>query len=231
MYAAVLKEVEEELKSSAGIQRKGLILATLSKLKQVCNHPAQFLGDNSAINGRSGKLTRLQEMMEEILEVGEHTLVFTQFAEMGSIIQRHLEESFGEEVLFLHGGIAKKRRDGMIERFQGKDGPSVFILSLKAGGTGLNLTRANHVFHFDRWWNPAVENQATDRAFRIGQTRNVQVHKFVCAGTLEEKIDEMIEHKKEIAENVVGTGEGWLTELSNEELKDLFALRKDTVEE
>jgi SNF2 family DNA or RNA helicase len=150
---------------------------------------------------------------------------------MGSILQRHLEEFFGREVLFLHGGVTKKRRDGMVERFQTNDGPPIFVLSLKAGGTGLNLTQANHVFHFDRWWNPAVENQATDRAFRIGQTRNVQVHKYVCAGTLEEKIDEMIERKKEIAENVVGTGEGWLTELSNEELKDLFALRREAVQE
>jgi SNF2 family DNA or RNA helicase len=231
LYAAVLKEVEEELNDSEGIQRKGLILATLSKLKQVCNHPAQFLGDNSSVDGRSGKLTRLSEMLEEILEVGERALVFTQFAEMGAILQRHLEESFGREVLFLHGAVTKKRRDEMVERFQADEGPPIFVLSLKAGGTGLNLTQANHVFHFDRWWNPAVENQATDRAFRIGQTRNVQIHKYVCAGTLEEKIDEMIERKKEIAENVVGTGEGWLTELSNEELKDLIALRKDAVQE
>jgi len=231
LYAAVLKEVEQDLNDSEGIQRKGLILATLSKLKQVCNHPAQFLGDNSCIDGRSGKLARLSEMLEEIFEVGERVLVFTQFAEMGLILQRHLEEFFGREVLFLHGGVAKKRRDGMVERFQTNDGPPIFVLSLKAGGTGLNLTQANHVFHFDRWWNPAVENQATDRAFRIGQTRNVQVHKYVCAGTLEEKIDEMIERKKEIAENVVGTGEGWLTELSNEELKDLFALRREAVQE
>ncbi len=231
LYAAVVKEVEEDLQDSVGIQRKGLILATLSKLKQVCNHPAQFLGDNSSIGGRSGKLTRLSEMLEEILEVGERALVFTQFAEMGSILQRWLEEFFGREVLLLHGAVSKKRRDDMVERFQREEGPPVFVLSLKAGGTGLNLTRANHVFHFDRWWNPAVENQATDRAFRIGQTRNVQVHKFLCAGTLEEKIDEMIERKKEVAENVVGTGEGWLTELSNDELKNVFALRGGAVQE
>jgi SNF2 family DNA or RNA helicase len=205
-------------------------LATLSKLKQVCNHPAHFLGDNSAIPGRSGKLARLTEMLEEVLEIGDRALVFSQFAEMGKLLRTYLQEVFGSEVLFLHGGVTKQNRDRMVERFQGGSGsPSIFILSLKAGGTGLNLTAANHVFHFDRWWNPAVENQATDRAFRIGQTKNVQVHKFVCAGTLEEKIDEMIELKKEIAEKVVGTGEGWLTELSNKDLKELWALRKEAL--
>lgn len=232
LYAAVLEEAEETMESADGIQRKGVILGTLSKLKQVCNHPAQLLGDNSSIPGRSGKLTRLTEMLEEIIEVGDRALIFSQFAEMGAILQRHLQETFGQEVFFLHGGVPKCRRDRMVEHFQGKcDGPSIFILSLKAGGTGLNLTQANHVFHFDRWWNPAVENQATDRAFRIGQARNVQVHKFICAGTLEDKIDEMIERKKEIAGDVIGTGEGWLTELSNEELKDVFALRKEAVAE
>jgi SNF2 family DNA or RNA helicase len=217
------------MESVKGIQRKGLILATLSKLKQVCNHPAQFLGDNSAIEGRSGKLARLAEMLEEILEVGDRALVFSQFSEMGELLRRHLQETFGQEVLFLHGAVPKKRRDEMVERFQEAEGPPIFVLSLKAGGTGLNLTSANHVFHFDRWWNPAVENQATDRAFRIGQRRNVQVHKFLCAGTLEEKIDEMIESKKDIAERVVGTGEGWLTELSTRELKELFALRGEAI--
>jgi SNF2 family DNA or RNA helicase len=232
LYAAVVREAEKALDTAEGIQRKGAILATLSKLKQVCNHPAQFLGDNSSIPGRSGKLQRLTEMLEEILEVGERALVFSQFAEMGRILQQHLQETFGREALFLHGGVPKGQRDRMVERFQGEEAaPPVFILSLKAGGTGLNLTRASHVFHFDRWWNPAVENQATDRAFRIGQTRNVQVHKYVCAGTLEEKIDEMIERKKGVAEQVVGTGEGWLTELSNRELKEIFALRREAVEE
>lgn len=232
LYAAVVKEAEETLDSADGIQRKGVILGTLSKLKQVCNHPAQFLGDNSRIPGRSGKLARLTEMLEEIIEVGDRALVFSQFSEMGEILQRHLEESFGREVLFLHGAVPRMQRDRMIERFQAEgDGSPIFVLSLKAGGTGLNLTRANHVFHFDRWWNPAVENQATDRAFRIGQTKNVQVHKYLCAGTLEEKIDEMIEHKKEVAEKVVGTGEGWLTELSNAQLKEIFALRKEAVGE
>jgi SNF2 family DNA or RNA helicase len=229
----VVEEADKALKGAEeGIQRKGVILATLSKLKQVCNHPAQFLGDNSPIPGRSGKLARLTEMLEEALQAGDKALVFSQFSEMGAIIKRHLEETFGREVLFLHGGVPKKQRDRMVERFQTEaDGPRIFVLSLKAGGTGLNLTAGNHVFHFDRWWNPAVENQATDRAFRIGQTRNVQVHKFLCVGTLEEKIDEMIERKQEVAGKVVGTGEGWLTELSNEQLKDLFTLRKEALGE
>ena len=232
LYAAVVNEATRALEESDGIKRKGVVLATLSKLKQVCNHPAQFLGDNSAIPNRSGKLSRLAEMLEEVLEIQERALVFTQFREMGEIIRKHLQESFGREVLFLHGGVTKKSRDRMVERFQDDDDPpSVFILSLKAGGTGLNLTRANHVFHFDRWWNPAVENQATDRAFRIGQVKNVQVHKYLCTGTLEEKIDEMIERKKGIASAVVGAGEQWLTELSTDELKELFALRRDAVVE
>lgn len=230
LYLAVTKEAEEALESADGIQRKGLVLATLTKLKQVCNHPAQFLGDGSSIAGRSGKLERLSEMLEEIIAMGECALIFTQFTEMGNMLQRHLQETFGREVLYLHGGVTKTKRDLMVERFQQhENAPSIFLLSLKAGGTGLNLTRANHVFHFDRWWNPAVENQATDRAFRIGQTKNVQVHKFICAGTLEEKISDMIERKRDIAEQVVGTGEGWLTELSTAELKELFALRNDAV--
>jgi SNF2 family DNA or RNA helicase len=232
LYAAVVEEATAALESAEGMQRRGVILATLSKLKQVCNHPAQFLGDNSAIPGRSGKLARLSEMLEEALSTGDRALVFSQFAEMGEILKRHLQETFGREVPFLHGAVPKKQRDRMIERFQtADDGPRIFVLSLKAGGTGLNLTAANHVFHFDRWWNPAVENQATDRAFRIGQRKNVQVHKFLCVGTLEEKIDEMITRKQEIAAKAVGAGEGWLTELSTEELKELFTLRREAVGE
>ena len=229
LYRAVVRETERALGEAEGIQRRGLILATLSKLKQACNHPAQLLGDGSAIPERSGKLARLEEMLGEVLAVNERALIFTQYAEMGEILKRHLQETFGREVLFLHGGVPKARRDAMVERFQAERGPKVFVLSLKAGGTGLNLTGASHVFHFDRWWNPAVENQATDRAFRIGQTRNVQVHKFICAGTLEEAIDEMIERKKGVAEQVVGTGEGWLTELSNDELRKVFALRAEAI--
>jgi SNF2 family DNA or RNA helicase len=231
LYEAVVKEVTERLDETEGIQRRGLVLATLTKLKQICNHPAQFLGDNSQIAGRSGKLNRLTEMLEEARSAGDKALIFTQFTEMGEILRKHLQESFGREVLFLHGGLSKKERDRMVERFQ-EESPSAlpfFLLSLKAGGVGLNLTAANHVFHFDRWWNPAVENQATDRAFRIGQKKNVQVHKFLCAGTLEEKIDALIESKREVAAKVVGTGEGWLTELSTADLKELFTLRQDAV--
>jgi SNF2 family DNA or RNA helicase len=232
LYAAVVREAEQAIEGSEGIQRKGIVLATLSKLKQVCNHPAQFLADQSKVAGRSGKLARLTEMLEEALEAGDRTLVFSQFAEMGEIVRDHLQETFGREALFLHGGVSKAARDRMVERFQAEEaGPAVFVLSLKAGGTGLNLTRANRVFHFDRWWNPAVEDQATDRAFRIGQRRRVQVHKLVCRGTLEEKIDAMIEGKKSLAGRVVGTGEGWLTELSTAELRALFALRPEAVAE
>ncbi len=230
LYRAVVDEVQDDLASSEGIERRGLILATLSRLKQVCNHPAHFLGDNSELPGRSGKLARLTEMLDESVAAGDFALVFTQYAAMGTLLQRHIAESMGLESLFLHGGTPRKRRDEMVERFQNDAGaPRIFILSLKAGGTGLNLTRASHVFHFDRWWNPAVENQATDRAFRIGQTKSVQVHKMVVAGTLEERIDAMIEGKQELAQNIVGTGEGWLTELSNAQLRDLLTLSREAI--
>lgn len=231
LYAAVVDETNRQLDSVEGAKRSGLVLSTLLRLKQVCNHPAQFLGDNSAVAGRSGKLERLTEMLDEALAAGDRALIFTQFSEMGALLRRHLQETFGREVLFLHGAISKAQRDKMVERFQAKgaDAPPLFILSLKAGGTGLNLTAANHVFHFDRWWNPAVENQATDRAFRIGQTRQVQVHKFVCLGTLEETIDTMIETKQAVAGAVVGSGESWITKLSNDELKELFKLRNEAL--
>jgi SNF2 family DNA or RNA helicase len=234
LYAAVVAELDRTLKGEDGIRRKGLILGALSRLKQVCNHPAHFLADNSPIPGRSGKLERLTEMLDEVLQTADRALVFTQFTEMGEILRTHLQETFGREVPFLHGGVPRAQRDRMVARFQdtvAPDTPRVFLISLKAGGTGLNLTAATHVFHFDRWWNPAVEDQATDRAYRIGQTRAVQVHKFVCVGTLEEKIDEMIGRKKDVAGRVVGAGEGWLTELSDTELKDLLALRADGVGE
>jgi SNF2 family DNA or RNA helicase len=232
LYEAVVKEMMEKIEQSEGMERRGLILSALMKLKQVCNHPAHFLSDNSSLPRRSGKLARLEEMLEEALESCEKALIFTQFAEMGDLLQQYLSERFGCEVLFLHGSTPKKQRDMMVQRFQEEQrGAPLFILSLKAGGVGLNLTAANHVFHFDRWWNPAVENQATDRAFRIGQTKNVQVHKFVCVGTLEERIDQMIEQKKELAESIVGSGENWLTEMSTEQLKSLFRLSREAVGE
>ncbi|HET89989.1 MAG TPA: hypothetical protein ENN99_04500, partial [Chloroflexi bacterium] len=207
LYQAVVEDAMRQVEEAEGIQRRGLVLSMLMRLKQICNHPAQFLGDGSALLDRSGKLSRLGEMLEEVQSVDERALVFTQFAEMGALLQTYLQELFGGEVLFLYGGTPANQRDRMITRFQEEQhGPAIFVLSLKAGGLGLNLTRANHVFHFDRWWNPAVENQATDRAFRIGQTKDVWVHKFVCAGTLEERIDELIESKKALAESVIGAG-------------------------
>ncbi len=232
LYEAVVEEAKDKLENAEGIQYKGVVLSLLARLKQVCNHPAQFLGDNSAIPDRSGKLSRLTEMLEEVLASGERALVFTQFSEMGEILRKHLQETFGREVLFLHGGTPKARRDEMVARFQAAepDGPRIFLLTVKAGGVGLTLTAANHVFHYDRWWNPAVENQATDRAFRIGQTKPVQVHKFLCMGTLEEKIDEMLESKAKVAGQVVGSGEDWLTKLSASEIKDVFKLRREAFE-
>ncbi len=232
LYQAVVQEALKQVDEAKGIQRKGLVLSMLTRLKQICNHPAHFLGDGSALAERSGKLARLGEMLEEVLTVNERALIFTQFAEMGSLLQDYLEELFGDQVLFLHGGTPARQRDRMIERFQQeRHGPAIFVLSLKAGGLGLNLTRANHVFHYDRWWNPAVENQATDRAFRIGQTKDVWVHKFLCAGTLEERIDELIESKKALAESVIGAGEGWLTELSIDQLRELVVLDRKAIGE
>jgi SNF2 family DNA or RNA helicase len=218
-----------KIDNSDGIERKGLVLATMSKLKQVCNHPAQFLRDGSRIAGRSGKLARFEEIIEAALADGDKILAFTQFAEYGAMLVPHLSARFDTDVLYLHGGTTKRARDEMVTRFQSADGPSIFLLSLKAGGTGLTLTAANHVVHLDRWWNPAVEDQATDRAYRIGQRRNVQVRKFVCIGTLEEKIDAMIEEKKALANMVVGAGESWLTELSDTELRELVRLSEDAI--
>ncbi|MDI6885807.1 MAG: DEAD/DEAH box helicase [archaeon] len=230
LYEAVVAEMLDKITVSKGIERKGLVLATLMKLKQICNHPALFLQDGSPLLGRSGKLTRLEEMLEEVLAEGDKALIFTQFAGMGVMLRHYLQEKLGCETLFLHGGTPKKQRDAMVQRFQNDlYGPPLFVLSLKAGGFGLNLTAANHVFHFDRWWNPAVENQATDRVFRIGQKKNVQVHKFVCIGTLEERIDQMLEQKKELAESIISTGEAWLTELSTDQLKEVFRLSSDAV--
>ena len=230
LYQAVVEDAIRQVEEADGIQRRGLVLSMLMRLKQICNHPAQFLGDGSSLPDRSGKLARLGEMLEEVLSVSERALVFTQFAEMGALLQTYLQELFGGEVLFLYGGTPAKQRDRMIARFQeGRHGPAIFVLSLKAGGLGVNLTRANHVFHFDRWWNPAVENQATDRAFRIGQTKDVWVHKFVCGGTLEERIDELIESKKALAESVIGAGEAWLTELNTDQLRELVMLSREAI--
>jgi SNF2 family DNA or RNA helicase len=231
LYQAVVSESLEKIEASEGIGRKGEVLAALTRLKQICNHPAHFLADGSSLVNRSGKLTRLTEMLEELLAEGDRALVFTQYAEMGKLIQRHLREALSVDVLFLHGAVPATARERLIGSFQDdREGPPVFVLSLKAGGFGLNLTEARHVFHYDRWWNPAVEDQATDRAFRIGQKRSVAVYKFICAGTVEERVDELAERKKELAQAVIQSGEGFITELSTESLRDLFALRKEAVE-
>ncbi|MBE9183083.1 ATP-dependent helicase [Oculatella sp. LEGE 06141] len=231
LYEAVVKDVEQKLQEVEGIHRKGLILATLTKLKQVCNHPMQFLQDASEFTPeRSHKLTRLSEMVEEVMDEGESMLIFTQFTEMGAALEKYLRHVCHYNTYYLHGGTSRKKREQMITEFQDPETePSIFVLSLKAGGVGITLTKANHVFHFDRWWNPAVENQATDRAFRIGQKKNVFVHKFVAIGTLEERIDEMIEDKKKLAGAIVGADESWLTELNNEAFKSLIALNKSAI--
>ncbi|MBI4172053.1 MAG: DEAD/DEAH box helicase [Actinobacteria bacterium] len=229
LYQAVVDEMLEKAAQAEGIERSGIILAALMKLKQVCNHPTHLLKDRSDLDGRSGKLARLEEILAEALAEGDRALCFTQFAEFGHMLRGHLQERLGREVLFLHGGTPKSARDEMVQRFQSAAGPPVFVLSLKAGGTGLNLTAANHVIHFDRWWNPAVEDQATDRAFRIGQRKNVQVRKLTCVGTLEERIDTLIAQKKDLADRIVGTGEAWLTELDTARLRELVSLSADAV--
>jgi len=231
LYEAVLKDVTKQLESSEGIQRKGLILATLTKLKQICNHPRQFLQDESEFTPeRSHKLSRLTEMLEEVIEEGESALVFSQFREIGDALEQHLRHSRHYPTYYIHGGTNRNKREQMISAFQDPETPpTIFILSLKAAGVGITLTKANHVFHFDRWWNPAVEDQATDRAFRIGQKKNVFVHKFVTMGTLEERIDQMIEDKKKLAGAIVGADESWLTELDNDAFKQLIALNKSAI--
>lgn len=231
LYQTVVDDMMEKIEGSEGIERRGNVLAAMAKLKQVCNHPAQLLHDRSPIGRRSGKVIRLEEILDEILAEGDKVLCFTQYTEFAEMLMPHLSARFDTDVAYLHGGTPKKRRDELVERFQSAGGPSIFLLSLKAGGTGLNLTAANHVVHLDRWWNPAVENQATDRAFRIGQKRNVQVRKFICVGTLEEKIDAMIEEKKALADLVISDGERWLTELDTGALRELFTLSEGAVGE
>ena len=234
LYQAVVKDALAAIaKEEEGrINRKGMVLSMLIQLKQVCNHPVQYLHQSKVYNPfednhRSGKLRRFHALLDEVLAEGDRLLLFTQFVEMGDLLKQYIQERFGTPALFLHGGVKAKKRAEMVGSFQGDDGPPVFILSLKAGGTGLNLTNANHVFHYDRWWNPAVKDQATHCAFRIGQTRNVLVHKFVCLGTVEERIDQMLEEKKALADSIIGTGENWLTEVNTADLRDLVRLRMD----
>ena len=231
MYQSVVDELLKNAEQANGMRRRGLVLASLTRLKQICNHPAHALGDGSRLTGRSGKLARFDELVEELLDAGERALVFTQYREMGDLLQRHLADVPGIEVPFLHGGVARRQRDTMVERFQEGSGAPLLLVSLKAGGTGLNLTSASRVIHYDRWWNPAVEDQATDRAWRIGQERTVFVHKLVCTGTLEERIGQLIDEKRALASAVVGTtGETWLSELSTDQLRDLVTLDRSAVE-
>jgi SNF2 family DNA or RNA helicase len=226
LYESVVKE---GLASIAGesqtFRRQGLVLQMILALKQVCNHPAHYLKQRAAHADESGKVQRLFDLLEEIHAAQAKVLVFTQFREMGELLQDMLRERHGHEPLFLHGGVTRAGRDRIVERFQADRSEWMLLLSLKAGGTGLNLTAASHVVHFDLWWNPAVEAQATDRAYRIGQSRNVQVHRFITRGTFEERINEMIRAKRELAEMTVGSGETWIGQLPPEELKALFRLR------
>jgi non-specific serine/threonine protein kinase len=225
LYERCVRGLAEALARSEGIQRRGLVLAHLMQLKQICNHPAQWQGQGDFISSRSGKFGRLSELCEELAERQERVLVFTQFREIVAPLVQHLTGVFGRPGLALDGSTAVGRRRALVDDFQREDGPPFFVLSLKAGGTGLNLTAASHVMHFDRWWNPAVENQATDRAFRIGQQRNVVVHKFVCRGTVEEKIDSLIESKSDLSRNLLDNEAGQLlTEMNDADLLSTVAL-------
>ncbi|WP_058300922.1 DEAD/DEAH box helicase [Gorillibacterium timonense] len=236
LYENHIQTMFERLEKSTSLERRGLILSSLTRLKQVCDHPSLMLHEGRASwRDRSNKLERLLDMVRELRSEGDRCLIFTQFVEAGHLLERAVREELGDQTLFLHGGTPRAQRDAMIAQFQDEslpeaERPGVFILSLRAGGIGLNLTAANHVFHFDRWWNPAVENQATDRAYRIGQTRLVQVHKFVTLGTLEERIDEMIERKLDLSSRIVGASENWITELSTDDLRDLFRLRREWID-
>jgi SNF2 family DNA or RNA helicase len=248
LYDTTVTQLMERMQKLEGIERKGAILGALTQLKQLCDHPmlltketipiaSKFHDDTLDVEtliSRSAKLERLLAMVRELREEGERCLIFTQYIGMGQMLKLVLQQELQEPVLYLNGSSSKSARDVMIDQFQSQilppeEQPSVFILSIKAGGVGLNLTAANHVFHFDRWWNPAVENQATDRAYRMGQTKDVQVHKFISLGTLEERIDEMLENKQQLSDNVISSSEGWITELSTEALQDLFSLRQDWV--
>ncbi|MCI6885967.1 MAG: DEAD/DEAH box helicase, partial [Lachnospiraceae bacterium] len=226
LYRRQVAELEEKLQSADGMERRGLVLASLIRLKQICNHPDQFLGQNVFAPEDSGKFEMLRELCETIYAKRERVLVFTQFKEIAEDLADFLAEIFHVRGFVLHGGTPVKERNRMVEAFNGEKYVPYMVLSVKAGGTGLNLTAANHVIHFDRWWNPAVENQATDRAYRIGQKKTVLVHKLVCEKTVEERIDAVIHSKKELAEQVIGSGgEKWITELSNEELLDMLRLQ------
>ena len=225
LYRKAVADMEQRVLEAEGIERRGIVLGTIIKLKQICNHPDQYLGQTDFTASESGKFALLKELCETIYEKRERVIVFTQFKEITEYLAEYLTGIFHSKGYVIHGGTPVKRRAEIVESFQGERYVPFIVLSVKAAGTGLNLTKANHVIHFDRWWNPAVENQATDRAFRIGQTKDVMVHKLVSKGTIEEKIDAVINSKKELAENVIGSdGEKWITDLGNEELFSLLRL-------
>jgi SNF2 family DNA or RNA helicase len=234
LYERYVNDSLRQIDAASGIRRRGLILATLTRLKQICDHPALLDKEGSStasLDHRSGKCERLVDMLEELIEEGDAALIFTQYREMGHLLERVIKARLGKDTFFLHGGTPAKTRDDMIQGFQAQaeGAPKIFLLSLRAGGLGLNLTAANHVFHFDRWWNPAVEAQATDRAHRVGQTRQVQVHKFVCIGTMEERIDRLLSEKQALADQIVGSGDEWLTNLSTDQLREYLTLSKEAV--
>jgi len=225
LYAQAIEDLERSLEEAEGIQRRGVVLAMLMRLKQICNHPSQWLNDGGWTEEDSGKFGRLREVAEVVATRQEKMLVFTQFREITAPVAAFLGEVFGRSGLVLHGETAIRKRRALVQQFQEDENVPFFVLSLKAGGTGLNLTAASHVVHFDRWWNPAVESQATDRAFRIGQKKNVLVHKFLCRGTVEERIDALIEDKRALSDALLSGGsELDLTEMTNDELLRLVAL-------
>ena len=224
LYQQVVDQLLADAADTTGMKRRSLVLASITKLKQICNHPLNATGEDGRIAGRSGKLARFDELVDELLDVDERALVFTQYVTMGNLLVRHLAARFGWTVPFLSGSVARTRRDALVAAFQAGQGPPLLLVSLKAGGTGLNLTAASQVIHYDRWWNPAVENQASDRAWRIGQRQVVTVHKMVCEGTVEERIAQLIDDKQALADVVVGQGEAWLTELTTAQLQDLVRL-------
>ena len=230
IYKALVEDVQKQLDERQGMSRKGLVLATITRIKQICNHPAHFLNDGSEVTikgkHRSGKVAALMDLIDEAVKEERRMLIFTQYTAFGRILAPYLSDRLGTPIPFLHGGVSKTGRDRMVAEFQAEDGPPAMILSLKAGGTGLNLTAASIVVHMDRWWNPAVENQATDRAFRIGQRKNVDVYKMITAGTMEESIQDILDGKMHLASTIVGEGEGWITELNPEELAMLMSYRE-----
>ena len=224
IYQNIVESNMPGIESSEGIERKGLIFKLITNLKQLCNHPSNYTKQKNYDPELSGKATKLISLLREILINKEKVIIFTQYTEMGDILQEMISRELLQQALFFHGGISRKKRDQMVEDFQNKPENKIIIISLKAGGTGLNLTAANHVIHYDLWWNPAVENQATDRAFRIGQTKNVFVHRFISLGTFEEKINDIIKNKQELVNLTVSTGESWISEMSDKDLKKLFAI-------